>query len=200
MALGDYKLWPLWVWIYCVVWWWIQDVCKVGAYWLMHRFNIFQVNTASLVNVRDQTTFGDKGSLARASAAAVEEKLLERQIDRAAETVARAADKAPEMRRASQDLALVRSSVRVARQSMGAGGAAVKDAETGQAVTAAESLRRMQATIAQIEALSRLAPESERAAIAAQLEAVRVTAERMSAIDAQMSAEKGGAKKSKGGN
>jgi H+-transporting ATPase len=24
LALGDYTLWPLWVWIYCLVWWFIQ--------------------------------------------------------------------------------------------------------------------------------------------------------------------------------
>jgi H+-transporting ATPase len=24
LALGDYTLWPLWVWIYCLIWWIIQ--------------------------------------------------------------------------------------------------------------------------------------------------------------------------------
>ena len=80
LALGDYKLWALWVWIYCVVWWWIQDACKVGFYWCLHRFNLFNVNTAQLVNVRDKTDFGDKNSLARMSAGVVEGKLLEKQV------------------------------------------------------------------------------------------------------------------------
>jgi hypothetical protein len=31
LALGEYRLWPLWVWLYCIVWWFIQDACKVGA-------------------------------------------------------------------------------------------------------------------------------------------------------------------------
>ena len=29
MGAGSYKLMPLWVWIYCIVWWWIQDAVKV---------------------------------------------------------------------------------------------------------------------------------------------------------------------------
>lgn len=24
LALGDYKLWALWVWVYCVFWWLVQ--------------------------------------------------------------------------------------------------------------------------------------------------------------------------------
>jgi hypothetical protein len=240
----DYKLWPLWVWIYCIVWWWIQDLCKVVFYKFMHKVNLFHVNTASLVNVRDQTTFGTKDSLARMSAGMVEGKLLERQVrrrrgaaqgwagmallsgapspghpaapaapphvcaavpdppppsppppppgrprlqvDKAAEGVQRIAraSNEPSLRRASQDLALVRNSVRLARTSLGGAGA-----EAG-ASSAAESLARMQQTVAQIEkALDAASPE-DRAQIQAQLESVRQTAERMSAIDKQMRVEK----------
>ena len=108
-------------------------------------------------------------------------------MDKAAESVAKMADKDPQMRRASQDLAMVRNSVRMARTSLtAAGGGAVKDAETGASASAAESLARMQATIAQIEAAARLAPAAERASIQAQLDSVRQTAERMAAIDKQL--------------
>jgi H+-transporting ATPase len=31
LALGAYRLWPIWVWIYCIVWWFIQDAFKVGG-------------------------------------------------------------------------------------------------------------------------------------------------------------------------
>jgi H+-transporting ATPase len=185
LAIGSYRLWALWVWFYCIFWWWVQDVCKVGAYWLMHRFNVFEINSAALVNVRATTTFGDKNSLARMSAGMVEGKLLEKQIDRAAETVSKLAESGkPEMRRASQDLQMVRNSVRVARQSLGQAGPGTADAPS-----AAEALRRMAATVAQIEAVAKLAPEADRAQIAAQLEAVRQTAERMAAIDRQMRTE-----------
>jgi hypothetical protein len=81
---AKYRLWPLWVWIYCVIWWWIQDACKVAFYWFMHKINLFQINTAKLVNVRAQTTFGGKDSLARMSAGMVEGKLLEMKVGRAA--------------------------------------------------------------------------------------------------------------------
>lgn len=69
-----YTLWALWVWIYCIVWWLIQDTCKVAAYWVMARLNLFQINTAKLVNMRAAQTFSDK-PLARASAGLVEVRL-----------------------------------------------------------------------------------------------------------------------------
>jgi hypothetical protein len=67
----DYTLWALWVWIYCIVWWLIQDTCKVAAYWIMTKLNLFQINTAKLVNMREAQKFSDK-PLARASAGLVE--------------------------------------------------------------------------------------------------------------------------------
>ena len=30
LAYGDYTLMPLWIWLYCIVWWFIQDTFKVG--------------------------------------------------------------------------------------------------------------------------------------------------------------------------
>ncbi|GBF93619.1 H+-transporting ATPase [Raphidocelis subcapitata] len=188
LALSEYKLWPLWVWIYCVVWWWIQDLCKVAFYWLMRKTNMFYVNTSTLVNVRDKTTFGAKDSLARMSAGMVEGKLLEMKVDKAADSVQRAAaaTNEPHLRRASQDLALVRNSVRLARTSLG--GQAPKDAEGG--ASAAESLARMQQAVSQIEKALEAASAEDRAAIQSQLESVRQTAERMAAIDKQMRVEK----------
>jgi hypothetical protein len=32
LALGEYRLWPLWVWLYCIIWWFIQDACKVRGH------------------------------------------------------------------------------------------------------------------------------------------------------------------------
>lgn len=32
LVLGQYKLWPLWVWIYCIVWWFVQ--VRAGGGWL----------------------------------------------------------------------------------------------------------------------------------------------------------------------
>jgi len=41
LAHGDYSLMPLWVWIYCVIWWFIQDLAKVGIIWLLKTFKLF---------------------------------------------------------------------------------------------------------------------------------------------------------------
>ncbi|KAI8475078.1 MAG: hypothetical protein J3K34DRAFT_517717 [Monoraphidium minutum] len=189
LAIGDYKLWALWVWVYCIVWWLIQDATKVGFYWVMHKFNLFNINTAQLVNLRDKTDFGERNSLARMSAGAVEGKLLEKQVERAADAVQRVATTSnnADLRRASQDIGAVRNSVRVARTSLGATGA--KDPETGVATSAAASLVRMQQTVSQIEKALSAAPAAEKELIQQQLDAVRATAERLAAIDRQMRSE-----------
>lgn len=31
LARGGYTLWPLWIWLYCVVFWFVQDTFKVGC-------------------------------------------------------------------------------------------------------------------------------------------------------------------------
>ncbi|PBJ81106.1 P-type H+-ATPase [Trypanosoma cruzi cruzi] len=44
LAWGDTnseRLLPLWVWIYCIVWWLIQDAVKVGAHKLMEWMDLF---------------------------------------------------------------------------------------------------------------------------------------------------------------
>jgi H+-transporting ATPase len=34
----------LYIWLYCIVWWWIQDACKVLCVGLMKRYNWFDYN------------------------------------------------------------------------------------------------------------------------------------------------------------
>lgn len=44
LAIGDdstEKLLPLWVWIYCVVWWFIQDIIKVLFHMILAKFDLF---------------------------------------------------------------------------------------------------------------------------------------------------------------
>jgi hypothetical protein len=161
----------------------------VGFYWLMHRYNWWNINTSTLVNVRGADTFTDKKTLARASAGVVEGKLLEKQVEHAAEAVARVAraSQDPAIKRASQGIDLVRNSVRVARTSLGASGA--RDPETGAATTSAAGLARMQQTVSQIEKALAAAPAAEREIIQIHLDAVRATAERLAAIDRQLRKE-----------
>lgn len=59
------------VWIYCLVWWVIQDACKVVTYIILRKFNIFHINTSTMVNVRGAATFNEN-PLARQSAGSVE--------------------------------------------------------------------------------------------------------------------------------
>jgi len=39
---GNTNLLPIWVWIYCLVWWLIQDFFKVMAYKVLERYDLFQ--------------------------------------------------------------------------------------------------------------------------------------------------------------
>lgn len=34
----------VYIWLYCIVWWFIQDAIKVGVYSFMKKFNIFDIN------------------------------------------------------------------------------------------------------------------------------------------------------------
>eukprot|EP00884_Botryococcus_braunii_P018072 jgi/Botrbrau1/4949/Bobra.0122s0027.1 len=87
-AVSNYKLWPIWVWIYCLVWWFVQDAAKVAAYWFLFKYDIFQVATGGMVNVRATTKFDDPARpLARVSAGLVEEKLLDRKLADAEEAL-----------------------------------------------------------------------------------------------------------------
>ncbi|GLC35934.1 hypothetical protein PLESTB_000520900 [Pleodorina starrii] len=87
LAYGEYTLMPLWIWIYCLVWWWIQDFMKVGAYWLMHKFNMFDINSALVVNKRDATSVAHD-PLARHSVGLVEGKLLAAKVGEAQDKIA----------------------------------------------------------------------------------------------------------------
>mmetsp|Transcript_27806 Transcript_27806/g.28050 ORF Transcript_27806/g.28050 Transcript_27806/m.28050 type:complete len:957 (+) Transcript_27806:147-3017(+) len=46
LGLGRHKPYALafYIWVYCVVWWWIQDCSKVAFYWVLHTFNFFDIN------------------------------------------------------------------------------------------------------------------------------------------------------------
>ena len=77
-----YTLWPLWVWVFCLVFWWIQDACKVVAYYFIFKYDIFEAQTGALVNLRAATSPGDSSTAAGATGA-VEAKLLDRKIGNA---------------------------------------------------------------------------------------------------------------------
>jgi len=40
---------PIYIWIYCLVWWFLQDVAKVFCYWLLKKYNAFGINNTGSV-------------------------------------------------------------------------------------------------------------------------------------------------------
>jgi len=44
LGLRDPKILALWIWLYCIVWWFIQDLCKVFFIRFIKSFNILGVN------------------------------------------------------------------------------------------------------------------------------------------------------------
>jgi len=187
---SPYTLWALWVWIYCLIWWFIQDACKVVCYAVLRKYDIFQINSANLVNVRGAQTF-NANPLARHSAGAVEGKLAEMKVEKALDSVNRVARRSnePGLRRVSQDLNLVRNSIKLARASMGTTGKAT-DLEGG--VTSADAeLDRIKRTIAEMEkAVAAAAPE-DRAEIQKSLDELRAAAARMGEVNKLATARMG---------
>ena len=46
---------PLYIWIYCLVWWVIQDLCKVGTYYLLKKYNIFGYHDTGVLVLPEST-------------------------------------------------------------------------------------------------------------------------------------------------
>ncbi len=46
MGLGRRKPYTLalYIWLYCIVWWFIQDACKVFAFYILKKYNILGYN------------------------------------------------------------------------------------------------------------------------------------------------------------
>jgi hypothetical protein len=40
---------PVFIWAYCIVWWIVQDYCKVMTYRWLEHYNIFGINDTGLV-------------------------------------------------------------------------------------------------------------------------------------------------------
>jgi H+-transporting ATPase len=82
LARGDYTMWPLWTWIYCLLWWVAQDFAKYGAYWVLIRYDLFKYrslgsamefhNSFNGVQIGDDATKNDPAAAALAALAAVQ--------------------------------------------------------------------------------------------------------------------------------
>ena len=43
------KIFCLFIWLYCVLWWFLQDISKVFTYFLLQRYNIFGINDTLMI-------------------------------------------------------------------------------------------------------------------------------------------------------
>jgi len=41
------------VWLYCILWWFIQDIAKVGVYYVMEQYNILGINDSLMIALSD---------------------------------------------------------------------------------------------------------------------------------------------------
>jgi H+-transporting ATPase len=57
LGLGYRKPGPLflWIWLYCIAWWFVQDACKVYAWHLMKTYNWFGINDTGKVVLPEST-------------------------------------------------------------------------------------------------------------------------------------------------
>ena len=176
----DTKLWPIWIWIFCLVFWLVQDAAKVLAWKLLYKYDIFQIKTGTMVAMRATTKFNDPARpLARVSAGLVEEKLLDKKLANAEQALKSDPKAAAGMHLARTSLgrgsaeARGRSAeeVRAAFERVSAGmlpeSQAAASAHMDQVRRATESLQRVSAAMARqsLDAGSRVLQEAEKNAI-----------------------------------
>ena len=175
----DTKLWPIWIWIFCLVFWLLQDAAKVLAWKFLYKYDIFQISTGTMVAMRATTKFDDPGRpLARVSAGLVEEKLLDKKLANAEQALKSDPKAAAGMHlartslgRGSADRGRSAEEVRAAFERVSAGmlpeSQAAASAHMDQVRRATESLQRVSAAVARqsMDAGSRAIQEAEKNAI-----------------------------------
>jgi H+-transporting ATPase len=70
LALRIPKALSFYVWIYCLLSWFIQDAAKVGTYWLLRRFNVFGINDDHATTEASAAAHPAKSPMAEAARAA----------------------------------------------------------------------------------------------------------------------------------
>jgi H+-transporting ATPase len=46
---------PIYIWIYCVVWWFVQDAAKVGTFYILKKYNLFGYNDTGKLELPEST-------------------------------------------------------------------------------------------------------------------------------------------------
>lgn len=190
-GVNTYTLMPLWIWIYCIVWWWIQDALKVLGYFIMHKYNILNINTDRITNVREATSPLDANvPLARGSIGLVEGKLLQAKVEDAINKVETAAAgskgaSATNLGRVSQSLALMRTSVKAQRAAGGIARTSLTHGGRGtpKASDVEEQAAGIQQQVDTLEAAVADMPPNMRSEINPHLDDVREAARRVAAVE-----------------
>lgn len=52
---------PLFIWVYCIAWWYVQDAAKVGTFFLLKRFNVFGYNDSGMLESMQQYHYAGTG-------------------------------------------------------------------------------------------------------------------------------------------
>lgn len=87
LTASSYKLWWLWVWLYCLLWWLVQDCLKAATYALLLRHNWLGAMHSTHVPMREAHEFDDPhaAGLAREEAGRPQAALLQRRASVAVE-------------------------------------------------------------------------------------------------------------------
>lgn len=56
LAQRDPKALAFYIWIYCIVFWFVQDACKVYAYFVLNRYNLFGISDSLMIGKGGSTT------------------------------------------------------------------------------------------------------------------------------------------------
>ena len=55
MGYRQPHLLPIYIWIYCLVWWLVQDAAKVGTFHLIRKYNLFDFQNKGMVVLPEST-------------------------------------------------------------------------------------------------------------------------------------------------
>lgn len=89
LARTDYRIWAVWVWLYALIAFVVQDALKVGTYWLLEKYDIFHYSSGAMVATRDVKSFEDPAG--KLAAGHIETKALSAALADGASTIARIA-------------------------------------------------------------------------------------------------------------
>mmetsp|Transcript_3655 Transcript_3655/g.7395 ORF Transcript_3655/g.7395 Transcript_3655/m.7395 type:complete len:913 (-) Transcript_3655:78-2816(-) len=61
LAYQSPKELAIYMWVYCVFWWFVQDGAKVATYWWLEKYNILGINDSLMINKKSANDAEDKG-------------------------------------------------------------------------------------------------------------------------------------------